>query len=76
MVTELAMKTENVRMQLNNLSDHFIKRRWQKRRGGENVMLAKTSLGANVVVELTSFFSYKWHKSRFFRYRWDKSRPC
>ncbi len=30
-VTELEMKTENVWMQLNNLSDHFIKRRWPKR---------------------------------------------
>ncbi len=76
MVTELETKTENVWMQHNNLSDHFIKRKWQKHHGGKNVVVAKTSLGTNVVVELTSFFSYKWHKSRFFRYVWDKSRPC
>ena len=65
MVTELETKTENVWMQHNKLLDHFIKRKWQKRHGGKNI-----------VVELTSFFSYKWHKSRFFRYRWDKSQPC
>ncbi len=43
MVTELETKTENVWMQHNNFSDHFIIRKWQKRHGGKNVMVAKTS---------------------------------
>ncbi len=56
-------KEKMVWTQLNNLSDHFIKRRWhylilhwQKRRGGKNVMVAKISLGTNVVVKQMSFF--------------------